>query len=383
MTKSFILGLDHTIPAAPFLATEDLYGLVGQNTGNLAFHHAIVQHLGGAVKTVGWSASAEQMANSGDIAVLPCANQLGPHADFGGMAKKFESIQTRLVAIGLGAQSGVDEKIPEVPEGTLNWLRAMIDRRGNGPNIAVRGEFTRVVLQHYGLAEHSIVLGCPSLFINPDPALGQKIAANVREPKRIAVASGHHAWKHLARLEASLANMVTATNGGYVGQSPLEMILLTRGEVDKLSEAALLQCRDYVCPALDLEEFKVWSKAHGQVFFDIPSWMEYYRRFDFVLGLRIHGVMLALQAGIPALCIVHDSRTLELCATMKVPYVLARDVSSGISRSTLMSHFKFDGHAFDCNRQMLCVRYVNFLRDNNIQPCEWLMRLAAPMAEAA
>lgn len=384
MKRPFILGLNNTIPAAPFMTTKELHDRVGHNTGNLAFHHAITQQLGGDLKAVDWSATPQQIDAMGDIAVLPCANQLGSHSNLGGLGKKFAQMKSNMVAIGLGAQSGVDGRLPDVPDGTLDWLRAIIDLKGGqGPNITLRGEFTLSVLDRYGLADHAVVMGCPTLYMNPDPELGQKIAANIREPKRIAVASGHQQWKHLARLEASLANLVTATSGAYVGQSPMEMIALTRGEADLLSAEALTACRDYACPAMDLEEFARWSKIYGQVFFDIPTWMDYYRRFDFVLGLRIHGVMLALQAGVPALCIVHDSRTLELCQTMLVPYVMARDVVSGISRAALMNLFKFDAAAFDANRQKLCRRYIDFLEDNQLQPAAWLQRIADAATVAA
>lgn len=161
------------------------------------------------------------------------------------------------------------------------------------------------------------------------------------------------------------------------------MIALTRGEADLLSEESLTACRDYACPAMDLEEFRRWSKIHGQVFFDIPTWMDYYRRFDFVLGLRIHGAMLALQAGVPALCIVHTSRTLELCETMCVPYVMTRDVAGGISRAALMGLFRFDPDASDSNRRKLCARYIEFLRNNQLQPAVWLQRIADTAAVAA
>lgn len=384
MKKPFILGLHSSIPTAPYLTTKQLHDAVGHNTGNLAFHHAITQQLGGRLDVAGWSAAPAQIDATGDIAVVPCANQLGEHSNLGGLGQKFAQLKSSIVSIGLGAQAGVDGRIPEVPEGTLNWLRAIIDHKGGqGPNITLRGNFTFSVLEHYGLAEHAIVMGCPTLFMNPAPDLGQQIAANLREPKRIAVAAGHQRWKHLSRLEASLTGLVTATQGAYVGQSPLEMIELTRGGADAMGEEALAACRDYACPAMDLEEFRRWSKLHGQVFFDIPTWMDYYRRFDMVIGLRIHGVMLALQAGVPAICIVHDSRTQELCQTMMVPYVMAKDVAGGIQRSALMKLFQFDPEAFNANRQTLCRGYIDFLRANHLQPAEWLTRLASPVAAPA
>ena len=128
---------------------------------------------------------------------------------------------------------------------------------------------------------------------------------------------------------------------------------------------------------MSLEEFARWSERHGNVFFDVSAWMEHYRRFDFVIGTRIHGVMLALQAGIPGVVIAHDSRTLELCETMMVPHVLASEVQNGITREELPGLFKFDAKEFDRNRRALAKRYVEFLESNELSPVGWLKTIAS------
>lgn len=166
--------------------------------------------------------------------------------------------------------------------------------------------------------------------------------------------------------------MVTATNGSYVGQHSFAMMQLTRGEAHLMTPEDLRACRDYACPEMDIEEFIQWSKLHGNLFYDVQAWMEHYRRFDMVVGPRIHGVMLALQAGVPGLCVVHDSRTLELCQTMMVPYVLAKDIADGMTRDQLSSMFTFDAEAFDANRAMLAARYNSFLASNSIVAPKWL-----------
>ena len=54
------------------------------------------------------------------------------------------------------------------------------------------------------------------------------------------------------------------------------------------------------------------------------------RKFDFVVGPRFHGVMLAMQAGIPGGVIAHDSRTLELCQTMGIPVRDHKEIAENI-----------------------------------------------------
>lgn len=378
MPRKFILGLPDRVLDAPFLSTSDLYERVGQNTGNLAYQYAVALHIGGSPAVIAWGSDPKIINTVGDIGVIPAANQFGAHVDYTSLGERFSELTCNIVMIGLGAQSNVDGTIPSVPEGTVSWVREIAKRSPNGvPNISTRGEFTKTVLGHYGLGDSAVALGCPSLFINPDPNLGQAIASNLGKIDRIAVPAGHQSWKHLSRIEASLARMVTATGGSYVGQHALPMMQLTRGEARLMSEEDLKACRDFAAPEMSIEEFINWSERHGNLFLDIPSWMEHYRRFNFVIGARIHGVMLALQVGTPGVVVAHDSRTKELCETMLLPYVLAKDVASGITRDQLPDLFNFDADAFDQNRRTIAKRYVAFLEDNEIQPVAWLKDIAA------
>lgn len=382
--RPFIFGGHPSRDDTAFVATEALYPRT-RNLGNLAFRHAIDLHLGPALPVVGWTEPSARINAGGDVGVVPAANQLGRHGDFGRLAKRFEAVDVPLVMIGLGAQSDVRFTLPDVPPSTITWLHRVVERApGIDPNLAVRGEFTRDVLHRYGLADHAAVVGCPSLFINPSQTLGLDIAARVgRRARRVAVVAGHQQWRHLSAIEQSLGRLVSRTNGSYIGQDPLEMVMLTRGEARRLSAQSLQACRDHVCPDMELEDFARWSERHGQAFFDVPAWLEHYRRFDFVVGTRIHGVMLALQAGVPALCIAHDSRTLELCETMRVPHVLARDHPQGLAEDQLWPLFQFDGAEFDANRRRLCARYTAFLEGNGLPVADWVRRMAeSPRKEA-
>jgi hypothetical protein len=375
--KPFILGLKPGVSNSAFLEIETINELIGRNTGNLAYHHAIDIQLGGNLKSLYWHASLTEINQAGEIAILPCSNQLGSHVDMNSLALTWQKINLPIVAIGLGAQSDINNTIPELSPGTLNWVRMIADHApGSAPNIALRGEFSLEVLHHYGLDEKATVLGCPTFFLNPDPELGKKIEKRLDNPGRIAVVAGNIWWNEYSEIERSLVKLAMDSKGGYIGQGSVEMLELLRGDQASLLSENLKLCRDYSAPQMELPQFAEWIRVYGNVFFDIPAWMEYYRRYDFVVGMRIHGIMLALQAGLPALCIVHDSRTLELCKTMMVPHVLAKDVLNGIEKHQLQELFDFDGAAFDRNRLILAKRYVDFLNANFIRCEDWLTKLA-------
>ena len=56
---------------------------------------------------------------------------------------------------------------------------------------------------------------------------------------------------------------------------------------------------------------------------DPKTWIEELSAYDFAYGTRIHGNIAALLAGTPAVVLAHDSRTLELCRSLRHPLQIA------------------------------------------------------------
>lgn len=369
--KAYIYGFPPSVEDAALLSINEVDYETGRNTGNLAFCFALWRQLGG-LPAVRWEAENSNFFSRDSIGVLTLANQLGRHADMGYFVDILKKHESRLVGIGLGAEANFGEEV-ELPQGTQDWVRLIQDRSPSDvPNIGVRGEHTLSVLKRYGLSEKALILGCPTLFMSSEPRLGEKIASRWKKsPRRIAVTAGHPGWSGLWKLETSLADMLTSCHD-YIVQSPSSMIALGRGIDHKLSDQDAEEIRRYVRPNLSLEEFEEWRLNHAIGFFSAPAWMEHLRRFDFVVGLRIHGVMLALQMGIPALCIAHDRRTKELCETMMVPHVDVSLVKNGVAKEQLIELFEFDADAFDENRIFLGKKYINFLKSNNLDAAPFL-----------
>lgn len=378
MSRPFLFGFSPSIDDSPLNDSTLAYKQVGDNTGNLAFCYAIDRMLGSGLPSALWHVQPSHLKTLGDIGILTLSNQLGPHANLGYLNENFKKLEINLVGMGLGAQAGNTQANVEIPQGTLDWVRIIQDKSiSSKPNISVRGDFTYRVLEKYGLADKAVVLGCPTLFINPDKHLGKTITDRF-SPKMelIAIAAGHQRWAHLARLEASLVKIVENSSGSYICQSPLEMVRLGRGEAGNMAQEAIEECRRYCAPWMTDAEFTEWSRCNAYSFFSAPAWMEYLRRFDFVVGTRIHGVMLALQVGVPALCLAHDSRTVELCETMALPYVVAQKYAAGITKDDLPNLFRFDYEKFDNNRRFLAKKYIGFLQDNELTCSQYLIDLS-------
>lgn len=355
---------------AYYKSAEHLFRASGENTGNFAFVQALYNHLSPNVTMFPWFAPIEAVRERCDVLVMACANQLGPHTNLGALADWFDKIDLPILAIGLGAQSPSADKDVEISEGTLRWLQVISAHSPSStPNIGVRGEFSRRQVESAGLAERATVVGCPSNFLNAAPDLGEVIAQKYtrQNVERIAVAAGFYRWAILQNTEFQLANLVEKTGGIYVVQSQLEMLRLARDEIDLIDPHVFASIHKYTRPDLDRDSFISWCKRYAHSFIDATSWLDAMRKYDFVVGARFHGIMLAIQAGTPGGVVAHDSRTRELCQTMGIPFRDAAEMPKIITESDIPRLFPFDVKQFNSKRLSLIKEYHKILNGAGIK----------------
>ena len=365
-------------------SSEYLFRKSGANTGNFAFVQALWQHLSPHVELFPWEASPDVIRERCDVIVMACANQLGPHSNLDQLATMFERAKLPIVAIGLGAQAKELGAAVELTAGTRRWLDVIAGHApSKAPNIGVRGAFSQEQVERSGVRDRAVVTGCPSNLINPDPSLATVLDRRYRSNRveRVAVPAGLHHWAKLGALERALADIVESTSGLYVAQSEIDMIRMARGEWHDMDAATFRDMRAYIRPDLSDEAFRLWCKRYGACFADATAWMELMRNFDFVVGPRFHGVMLAMQAGTPGGVIAHDSRTLEMCETMEIPVRMHHDMPAKFQPSELPALFEFQRAAYDRKRSELAGRYADMLISAGIEPDEGLLGLRLKAAE--
>jgi hypothetical protein len=361
------------LDGAPYIQTHDYFDAKqvfersGGNTGNMAFRYGVARSLLDT-SFLPMGAPPETIRRAGDVAVLPLANQLGAHTNLGASAQRLRDIDLPVLALGLGGQAPDMDQDVKLTEGTIDWLKEICARSpSSGPNIGVRGPYTQRQIEQLGFTGSAVVTGCPSNFINVNERNFVEIEKKFRvRPRKIAVMAGIPHIPRLAKVERDLADIVTASDGAYIVQHGLEMIQLARREFNEMKPETLDLCWRYVAPAMRLEEFKLWCEKYAHVMFDIRFWMDYVRRFDFVVGTRFHGAMIALQAGVPSACIAHDSRTLEMCQTMNIPVVRFEDIPGRITRENLLELFSFDAEQYLATRRELKSRYVDILKSADL-----------------
>ena len=363
-----ILSLNPFIPNPWTVNANQLFDFSGGNTGNMAFQFAVTQHIASEYQIFHPSTEPEVLRERADIIVMPLANQLGQHTDLANLATVLEKAQLPVIGIGLGAQATDQEQDVTLTEGTERWVRTLAALAPSaGPNIGVRGEYTRQQLEKIGLGDSAAVMGCPSNFIAPNPNFMESIQHKLGKPfSSIAVTAGIPFLPKLAKIEQDLADLVTATHGVYIVQHGVQMVRLGRGDFDLMTDQELDLSRSYIAPHLPTEAFKIWCKTYARAYSDVRQWMDELRRYDFAVGTRFHGAMLAVQAGTPAGCISHDSRVLEMCQTMGIPVIESRSLVGGVTRSRLSDMFPFDGDAYAAKREALRKAYVRILEDGGL-----------------
>ncbi len=359
-----------------------LYNGIGHNNGNLAFVYAIANQIRNPVSFFGWSTPAATLQAAADIVVIPCANQLGRHTDYGAMADNLAKSGLPIVAIGLGAQADSYDRDIELTEGTRRWAGTIAQANGSSSsNIYTRGAYTSGQLDKLGFTG-SIAGGCPSYFINQAPGLGQKIHTSWSRsalPRAISVAAGHQAWLNTRTIEHQLIALMMdpVAPGQYVVQSMAEMVKISRGLFDDVEPQALRAVHDHAVPHYSAEEFRTWCRTYVRSFYDVPAWMDELRRYDLTIGSRYHGVALALQAETMGITVTIDSRTRELCENTGVPHVEAAALNGPLTRANLKKLIKFDPVAYDRHRCAAASKYLEFLRSNHLEPATFLSRIAA------
>lgn len=332
MTKPLALsGTFGHVPGLPFMDTETAMRRVGNNCGNLVFQYAVSRLIGEPLKAVGtdipWG--PKQVRDLCRALVIPSANFLRENLDFSAYVNFLEKVDLPLVFIGLGAQADDFEKSEFDFHPSVLRLLDLIRERA--PRVAIRGEFTARVLERYGIT-HFEVTGCPSNFINAAPDFPEMIARKMQGPLRSFLTHADEPWpKKPAKkeVERRLVAWTQSGRGIMIQQSVPGMIRYLREnnpfsteEPGENFEANLART---LMPEADLETFREFVALKLRTYYSVDQWIEDSSKFDFSIGLRLHGNMAAWQSGTPALWITHDSRTQELVDTMLLPNIRLQD----------------------------------------------------------
>lgn len=349
--------------------SRSIINLTGQNTGNLAFWFGFSNILPENIIRVFWNDNPALLKSKIDVLVISAANFLREGSDLKQLAKLVSVIDKPVLVAGLGAESQDENSIPELLEGTIDFLKQISKRCDY---FGVRGEFTQRVCQHYGIT-NAKVLGCPSIFINDNKNLGTDIQGKWNRPiNRFSTASASIKG-NLRGSELRLVREAMKRNSSYILQRPFELFKCAFSEnLDLQDQKYIARFSNYV--GMTSSELKEFLSRQGYVFTSAESWLDFIRHSTHTINTRIHGTILPIMSEVPSICITHDTRTRELCEALKLTSIPARIFGkSPLSLEEIYQNYQFDGERFDDNRRYLASEYKQLFNSLGIKPSSTLL----------
>ena len=269
--------------------------------------------------------------NEFDACVLRGSNYINDHLDLQPMADFVARLKIPFVPIGLGVQSP-DYTGLSISAGTRNFVAALGDAC---ELIGVRGNYSAEQISTFG-AKNLEVIGCPSLYrtrrsnivIQKPKAFEESMSVGVTTNRFL---KGAYAGNELQTRETqrALVRAVAARpNSLYISQGETDEFIISRRVEGRYEESL-----DRVLKYFECEEGSEVARMiveRNEVYFDVGNWAKHVSSLDFIVGLRLHGNIIALQEGVPAVFITYDSRIREICEFMHLPFV---DVGHGAARS--------------------------------------------------
>jgi len=282
-----------------------------------------------------------QMKNNGDLVLLV------------GAGVQFEFYNdTGLSDINPGHPINKNVYDFKFTQAALGFFKALNERKMPA---LFRGDFTWKAAKLSGY-DYGLSLGCPSLLINPSITLGQTLA---RKYEALKQRIGDHSLR-------------IALNVQWI-QSPKSM---------EMSYRILKEYPNSVVYAQNITEaehlYNNGIPIHRvRLYAFADDWIQSLTAMDVSFGIRIHGNMAALAAGIPVLVIAPDFRVLELVQRMHIPYITGTDerLGTNFDVADLISSVDFDGDAFDINRCVTAKSYQNVFKRFGLKVKESISRI--------
>lgn len=206
--------------------------------------------------------------------------------------KFIKQIKKQVNVIGIGANcfTGYDIEIyKRLPADLKDLLYTLADKANY---IGVRGEFTANVLAKLGILNTKII-GCPTFY---------------------EMGSNHKIFKakNINEKDIVLTNMYKL---GCLGISSVVL----QSEEDIMDAVFGNPVRFFQKDAKYDSFWEMYIKGGFKFFTSIHIWKEFLKKFKFAVGCRVHGGILAVNSGVPAVCLNADMRCQEMCDVLKIP----------------------------------------------------------------
>ncbi|MEA3450529.1 MAG: polysaccharide pyruvyl transferase family protein [Bacteroidota bacterium] len=287
-----------------------------------------------------------------DRAVIASSNFINSQQDLSGWADALEKLDMPITSIGLGAQMLSKDETLKLKKGTKRWLKIVSER---SKSIGVRGEFTAEVLNKEGIKNVDII-GCPSAFMSLDRNFQIDTELNLTQNSKV-LTHGNPRPNQVFYID-HLIETFSEYDRKFLAQTEWQLFKLKDGSID------LKEIDNFMDLAKRNKNSRDDIISNSIYFNDVDIWKRYLEDVSFSIGGRFHGNMLAAQMKVPAIWIVHDTRTKEFTDFYSFPSIHMDELAT-LSKSEILERFTYEN--FNKKYKPLYDNYAQFLLKNGIE----------------
>lgn len=365
MTRILLMGAPYKVENYQARSGADCFEATGRNTGNLLIGNGLVSQLDyDRLESYRYDMSPEYIEENFDQVAIAAANFLFPGFDLSPLSSILDKIKLPAFMVGLGAQMPSSEfNLDDIPEGTWRLVHIVAER---SKSIGVRGYFTADQLVKNGV-KNIRVTGCPSLYTTLSPSI--RIKRPALTEGRIVFNGSRNVVSHsidkksAIRVERLLLQEAIRTGSPFVFQNENPEMQVHWGEEPEAHAGALKSLSKFF--SIEEADLVSYYRDKGKLFFSVQEWFDWIGDYDFSVGTRFHGNLAALLNGVPAVVVVHDSRTRELCEYAAIPHVMLGDMGEHLGLQKIYESANFD--LFEERYNSNFRKYIAFLNENGIK----------------
>ena len=267
--------------------------------------------------------------------------------------------------VGLRASSGVwSPHAPGFDDTVKMFVRAILEKSAR---IGVRGETTGRYLEMLGFRreEHFTIVGCPSMYTY-GAILPQRSLLPPKSLERCAFNLNYRAseqdWNFIDRLADQFKESIFVSQNWNV----FEQFMLTNGRLINEAVESL--------PVFKALLQKYAKENRMRFFLNRKPWMDFLATRDISFGHRIHGAILSILAGTPAIIVPFESRTEELARFHGIPMMSSslqtytQDNHSSVMNLNMESIFNNLDFSLPAKRHKDNFdNWLSFLHGNNLE----------------
>lgn len=295
--------------------TQSLFDGNPYNVGNKLWFQGLISEIDDGINQIEYRTddmNSDYINQTYDLIIYPMANvfyeEYAPYLN--DIAESFKAIKIPTFVIACGVQAKSYDDLDRLVDSIKGPSKAFIDAiYKTGGEFALRGCFSKEFFDKLGYKD-AVVTGCPSLY-----QMGRNLTINNEK-----VSLGKFKPVLNGKLDLVKTYLLDYKDSIYIDQDmyinllfSLEQILADDSYSVKSFKQPLLEYNR------ELIELALNSKIH--YFTNMPVWKNELveKGFNFSYGARIHGNIMSILSGIPAVVYPCDSRTREMAEFYDIP----------------------------------------------------------------